>query len=145
MARVTLVNSIILGAMWFILTLWAGDDRILAEIERQILSFLWGGSDEKVRHKVNKNTIYLSKDKGGLGIINIRHQITALLGKLVWGEAPAADHPQGKNFENSPGRNGARITWQWIFNKCKTLPCGASNAMINLCKAWNTLKGLHYS
>lgn len=70
MARVVIINHWILGAIWFILSLWVGDKEQLKAIETCITKFLWADQKETARHRVDADTITHPKSKGGLEAIS---------------------------------------------------------------------------
>lgn len=68
-ARTTGANSIILGSLWYSLTIWANNDKFLSKLQRSIDHFLWSG-----RNRVANAVVALPKSEGGLGLINIAAQ-----------------------------------------------------------------------
>lgn len=82
-ARVIVINHLILGVLWFMLCLWIGDLEALKAIEKEIFKFLWAGQLLFARHHVDFLTITLPKDRGGLGLLLLFDQVRALLGKLI--------------------------------------------------------------
>lgn len=86
--RVTAANCLILGSIWYILTLWAGDLAFLTKLQKHIEAFVWAG-----KARVNRNTTTQCKAKGGLGLMLISEQYQALARNLlVWALGPG-DHP----------------------------------------------------
>lgn len=67
--RVVAVNSLILGSIWYLLTLWVGDLAFVAKLHRTLDSFVWAG-----RAIVNRNTTTQSRANGGLGLMLIIEQ-----------------------------------------------------------------------
>lgn len=86
--RITAANSLILGTVWYIVTLWAGDLSFLSKLQTKIEIFVWAG-----RSRVNRNSTTQSKVHGGLGLILIIEQYRAIAGNLMlWVLGPEA-HP----------------------------------------------------
>lgn len=86
--RIIAANSLILGSIWYILTLWAGDLGFLTKLQKCIEAFVWAG-----KARVNRNTSTQCKANGGLGLMLISEQYKALAGNLVvWALGPG-EHP----------------------------------------------------
>lgn len=64
--KITVANSLILSTVWYFITLWPGDFQFFMKIQGRIEAFIWAG-----RSRVNRNTITLSKARGGLGLLLI--------------------------------------------------------------------------
>lgn len=64
--RVVAANSLIMGSIWYIITLWAGDLAFLSKLQKMVEAFVWAG-----RSRVNSNATTQSKSNGGLGLILI--------------------------------------------------------------------------
>lgn len=144
MARVLYINHMLLGSLWYLLTLWTGDQAYLLELERSILNFLWAGSDTKTRNRVDKATVYLSKAKGGLGVISIMQQVNALAGKFILWATSTGDHPLQlllrRQISSLTEKKWGVPGVAWVYNPCTTLPVGTSKAMLNIFKAWKMTK-----
>lgn len=86
--RIIAANCLILGSIWYILTLWAGDLAFLMKLQKRIEAFVWAG-----KARVNRKTTTQCKGRGGLGLMLICEQYQALAGNLmVWALGPG-DHP----------------------------------------------------
>lgn len=103
-ARVTLINHVFEGALWYILTLGAGHKE-LEQLEKMIADFLWAGNMEAARHRVKWNTIIFPRSQGGLGIVSVQEQVWALVGKIILWVISPRDHPLQKKI-------GATRTYQ---------------------------------
>lgn len=65
-ARILVANSILMGCVWYLLTVWAGQRSFLAKVQKVIDTFVWGG-----RVRVARVTIALPRAEGGLGLLGI--------------------------------------------------------------------------
>lgn len=77
-ARIAIANSLLLGCIWFMLTVWAGKSEFLKKIQRMVERFVWKG-----RLRVRGSTTALPKEDGGLNILGIEAQFRALTGKFM--------------------------------------------------------------
>lgn len=79
-ARIIIANSLLMGCIWFMLTVWAGKRKVLLQLQGIVYRFVWGG-----RSQVNRATTALPRDEGGLNLLGIEAQYTALAGNfLLW-------------------------------------------------------------
>lgn len=62
-ACIITINHLIIGALYYYLRSWAGSS------QNDGHQFLWAGSMDKIHHRGKLNTITLSKEMGGLGVI----------------------------------------------------------------------------
>lgn len=113
MARVVIINHWIQGAIWFILALCVGSPQQLKALQSIIIKFLWAGEKESARHRVDILTITSPKSQGGVALISLTDQGTALASKLVLWATEDDVHPlqcilQGKIQELSFRRWGTR-------------------------------------
>lgn len=77
-----------MSTLWYLLTLWAGDLAFLKTIQKQIDQFVWNG-----KPRVDTRSVTQSKAKGGLGLISVQEQYTAIVGNLMlWIMGPGG-HP----------------------------------------------------
>lgn len=76
--RVTAANALIMGSIWYIITLWAGDLAFLSKRQRKVEHFVWAG-----KSRVNRNASTQSKSQGGLGLILIIEQYRAIAGNIM--------------------------------------------------------------
>lgn len=87
-ARVLVANSLILGCIWYLLILWAGEERFLKRLQQMVDSFIWQG-----RNQVARATITLGTAEGGLGQIGIVAQYRAVTGSLIIWVTMSGHHP----------------------------------------------------
>lgn len=92
-ARIVLINNLILNTLWYFLSLWAGDEKDLEAMEKIIIHFLWVGSIDNARHGVKMNTLLLHKLKGGLRVISLCDQVRALVAKIILWAISMGNHP----------------------------------------------------
>ena len=78
-------NQVILASVWYIASCWVLDSGILMQVRRLVRNYLWGGIDgtRDTRVRVRRSVIILPRESGGLGIIDPKIQIRALLSKLI--------------------------------------------------------------
>lgn len=48
-ARVLVANSLILGCIWYLLIVWAGEERFLKRLQRMVDKFVWNGRNRVAR------------------------------------------------------------------------------------------------
>lgn len=139
--RVTAANCLIMGSLWYILTLWAGDLDFLSKIQKGIEAFVWAD-----KSRVNRNTTTQGKAKGGLGLMLISEQYKALAGNLMlWALGPG-DHPL-RIILSAHLRELSRRQWgypdfTWVVSKGGGKLSGGSTVWQNICAAWDSLKPL---
>lgn len=65
MTRVLIVNAILKGSCWYLLTLWTGMDEDLQRLEKITINFLWEGQKMSAYHRVDGFMLTLPKAEGG--------------------------------------------------------------------------------
>lgn len=65
-ARILVANCLIMGCIWYLLILWAGEESFLRRLQKMVDRFIWQG-----RNRVARATTTLDKTEGGLGQIDI--------------------------------------------------------------------------
>jgi hypothetical protein len=84
-ARMVVINHLLLSSVWYWLTLWPGTLGELSKLQTKVVKFLWAGQKLTARHRVDAKTICRPKQEGGLGLLNIPAQTAALSGRiLLW-------------------------------------------------------------
>lgn len=79
-ARIVIANSLLMGCIWFMLTIWAGKRKFLLQLQRIVDRFVWKG-----RSRVNRATTVLPKNEGGLNLLRVEAQYSALAGNFfLW-------------------------------------------------------------
>ncbi|CAM6127491.1 unnamed protein product [Calypogeia fissa] len=78
-ARVSVINQLILGGLWYSLALWTGSSSLLKKVQRGIMNFLWAGQAATTKRKVNYTTV--------------EHQVDALACKHFLWALFAGRHP----------------------------------------------------
>lgn len=64
-ARIMIANSLILGCLWHVLIMWAGEDSFLKKLQRMVDHFIWRG-----RSRIARAMASLPKMDGGMGFID---------------------------------------------------------------------------
>lgn len=83
--RLTLVNSNLFRIPSFITSMFLLNKTTLGKLDKPRRRFFWeGGSLKKKYHMVRWNKICRSKNKGSLGVIDLRKQNISLLTKWWW-------------------------------------------------------------
>ena len=78
-ARVNVVNTLIASIVVYkMLVLPKIPDDIVKQIRKIVMDFIWSGKKSKIGLEI----LQLSKDSGGLGLVNLKHKDTAL--KTTW-------------------------------------------------------------
>ena len=83
--RLTLLKSVLTSLPVYALSFFKAPSGIISSIESLFRIFCWGGSE--VLSKINWidwHTICLSKENGGLGVMQLREFNLSLLGKWCW-------------------------------------------------------------
>ena len=83
--RALVVNQVLLATAWYVASCWCFSRSCVAQLRRLVRNFLWCGSDGSgtTRAPVAWQTVILPQAEGGLGVIDLKLQSQALLGKLV--------------------------------------------------------------
>ena len=78
-----IINQLILSKIWFLAQVIPVPQKVIIDLERLVLDFLWGARHTRVR----KQVLYLPIKQGGLGLIDITTKIQSLhlrwVGKLL--------------------------------------------------------------
>ena len=68
--------------------------KVCQAVDKLHRDFLWGSTEEKRKlHLVNWNTVTLTRDRGGLGMVEMQSRNEAYLAKLCWRLANEQDAP----------------------------------------------------
>lgn len=81
--RVTIVNQLVIYANQFMLQLWMGKVEQLEMMDREVADFLWSGSEDNCRRRVDYAMITKAKEGGGLGLISFKNLTVAQVGKTI--------------------------------------------------------------
>lgn len=69
----------------YYLSLYRAPKKIISKMERLVRNFLWGDTaTKKGQHLIKWSTTKLSKNSGGLGILDLHNRNISLLGKWIW-------------------------------------------------------------
>lgn len=93
--KAVVANTMVLSKLWYMASVLHVPKHFVELIEREIFHFLWNNKNEMI----NRNTMFLPRDKGGVGIVNIRLKIIALqlsqVCKVVYDDSSLAWVPFG--------------------------------------------------
>lgn len=138
-ARVTVANGLIVSAIWYTVTLWAGDLSFLLKLQRKIEAYVWAG-----RSRVDRNTLSQGKAKGGLGLLSIMEQYRAMSGNLMLWTLGPDDHPLRvilrSHIHDLSRRKWGNSDLSWVVTKGGSSESLGSPPWRNICKAWSSLK-----
>ena len=83
--RITLINYVLTMLPIYLLSFFRVPKKVVHKLVSIQRNFLWGGGSEVTKIAwVNWDTIFLPKNKGGLGIKDLSKFNEVLLGKWVW-------------------------------------------------------------
>lgn len=94
-----------MGCIWFMLTVWAGKHKFLLQLQNIIDRFVWRG-----RSRVNRATTALPKAEGGLNLLGIEAQYSALAGNFFLWILRDEPHPLRVILARHPGVVGVIVT-----------------------------------
>lgn len=94
-ARVIITNLLLLGCIWFMLTVWIGKKEFLKKIQRIVDHFVWMG-----RSKVRGSTTALPREEGGLNVLSVEAQYNALTGTFILWLMMSEEHPMRTILHN---------------------------------------------
>ncbi|CAN1753324.1 Putative ribonuclease H protein At1g65750 [Linum perenne] len=81
----TMVKSVLSNLPIYYMSLFKALVEVIKQIERIQCRFLWEGcSDTKKFHLVSWDLVKASRERGGLGVLDLRSMNLALLGKWTW-------------------------------------------------------------
>lgn len=81
---VVVANQMISNSLLYIIQLWPGRMQALDDLDKQIQNFVWSGQEDFKQPRVNyRETLLLPKDKGGRGLISVKHQFCTMVGGLI--------------------------------------------------------------
>lgn len=72
--KIWVLNTFVLSKLWYIGQILPASNKFVAEITKIIGKYLWMGH----LFKIQRNQLYLSKEKGGLDLIHVGYKIKAL-------------------------------------------------------------------
>lgn len=138
-AQILVANSLLLGCIWYLITIWAGKRQFLKQIQRMVDGFVWAG-----RSRVARATVALPRTDGGLGLLGVEAQFNALSsGFMLWILGNGA-HPLQiilrSHIHNALVRRWGTEDLTWIVTKCGTMRMAGSAPWKNICSGWAELK-----
>ena len=78
--RASLFRALVASKLWYVATVCVIPKKFIKSYTLIMFRFIWGGS---VLERIKRDTLYLDKGKGGLGIIDLDRKIKALSIKHV--------------------------------------------------------------
>ncbi|CAH1276929.1 ZCCHC3 [Branchiostoma lanceolatum] len=90
--KVVVCNFLAAATLWYIAPTFPLPKSVAIKLEREMFAFIWDGRTELVA----RNTFYLPKEKGGLGLVCIPIKAKALLLKTVRKALTKPDTPAAK-------------------------------------------------
>lgn len=123
MARVLTINHLLMGSLWYLLTLWCGSDRDLHVHKMALIDFLWAGQDSSARHRINFRTLALNKKEGGVGLISFEQQVVALSARFIFFALYAGQHPLQLLLQ-SRIRLLSMHKWGWMITPGRSINAG---------------------
>ncbi|KAJ0877963.1 putative RNA-directed DNA polymerase [Helianthus annuus] len=83
--RVVLIKSVLESLPNYYFSLYKAPCKVISDLEAKVRRFLWGGNESnKKMHWVAWKTVTCPKNKGGLGLYNLRNINVSLLSKWGW-------------------------------------------------------------
>lgn len=138
-ARIVIANSLLLGCIWFMLTVWAGKPEFLKRIQRTVERFVWKG-----RSRIRGSITALPKADGGLNIIGVEAQYKALTGKFMLWILMSGPHPLRSilraHIEGVSWRRWGTRDLSWIVSRCGKVRMAGSAPWQAICKGWDGMK-----
>lgn len=134
-AQIVVANGLVMGCLWFLLIMWAGEVSFLKKLQRLIDNFVWTG-----RSRVHHTIIALTPTEGGLGLISIINQYQALSGSLMLWVAMTEERPLQGILQNHISQVSQR-RWgtpglAWMVTNCRHLKMEGSPTWQSLCQNW---------
>ncbi|KAL3692894.1 hypothetical protein R1sor_006545 [Riccia sorocarpa] len=141
--RILIVNQLLYGLIWFVLPLWAANKAKLRSIEKMVLKFIWGGTeDTNTRHRVAEAILHQKKSDGGLGLISLQAQTIAFAAKIVrWAYVPGT-HPL-KTWLQTQFQAIASKRWDsshltWVATPSREVWPTIFPLLLHICSLWQS-------
>ncbi|KAI8478584.1 hypothetical protein Bbelb_436820 [Branchiostoma belcheri] len=77
--KAVVVNFLAAATLWYAAPVYPLPQSVLRKIEKEMFTFVWDGKTELV----NRRTMFLPKEKGGVGLVDVRLKANAILLKCV--------------------------------------------------------------
>ncbi|KAI8521374.1 hypothetical protein Bbelb_011280 [Branchiostoma belcheri] len=77
--KALIINSLAAATLWYVAPVYPLPDSVKVRIEKEMFQFVWDGKTEMV----NRRTLMLPKEKGGLGLVSIPIKAKALMLKCI--------------------------------------------------------------
>lgn len=128
--RVKIANLLVISALGYMATLWTRSLAQLELMDRVIKDFIWSGQATGKTCQVDYATLIRPKDKGGMGLISVKHQTMAKVGKVMLWSVGEGEHTlqwilRAKIADLSTRRRGLR-DYAWMISPIRTKPMGES-------------------
>lgn len=83
--KLTILKCLLSSLPMYYFSLFRAPASIIHKLEKKMRDFLWEhNSGSKVSHLVNWDMVNASKERGGLGVLNLKQMNIALLAKWCW-------------------------------------------------------------
>ncbi|XVF08796.1 hypothetical protein REPUB_Repub07fG0034100 [Reevesia pubescens] len=133
--RTALIKSVLCSLPGYIMQTTYLPEYVIAEMDKLIKSFLWGGTkEERKMHLLNWEQISSPKEEGGLGVRNTRKTNLAYLAKLgwhllinkdcLWVEIMEKKYLKGRDFLTVQSMGMNSYTWKSIIKGREILKVG---------------------
>jgi hypothetical protein len=81
--RAVITNTVLIGATIYFLSLWGGIQAGVKKLLARARNYLWAGTIQPTRARVAWDVVCLSRKDGGLGMVNPKYMVTALMCKWI--------------------------------------------------------------
>lgn len=103
--KIWILNTYILSKLWYVGQIIPAPNKFIAEVTKVIGNYLWMGH----LFKINRNQLYLARDRGGLDLIHVGMKIKALF---------------IRNMLYTSAKNGSTPSQDFLFRNRKSLKLG---------------------
>lgn len=127
-ARVVMVNSIIMGQMWHLLTVWVPTPAEMKSLQQVVRCFLWGKTTEQGCRgaRVSREKVTQLKEDGRLGVIDPGQKALVFHGQWVVKTICPGSEPWKSSLRSKLARaqpmSGSAGAWQWVLSEHPSLP-----------------------
>lgn len=139
-ARIIVANSLLLGCIWYLITVWAGERAFLGRLQRIVDKFVWAG-----RSRVDRATVARPRAAGGLGLLGVEAQFHALSSRTMLWILGEGNHPLQvilrSHIHDASVRRWGTADMTWTVSSCGTMRMKGSAPWRNICRGWTKLRG----
>lgn len=124
--RVKIVNQFVSCVLGYMTTLYTGTMAQLEQLDKTIKDFVWSGQETGKRPRVDCATITRPEEKGGFGLISVKHQTMAKIAKNMLWTVGDGDHTLQwilrAKIANLSEKFWGRRDYTWLISPDKTRP-----------------------